>query len=761
MDNLQAWIEKLNKDQRDAVLENSHPLLVLAGAGSGKTRVITTKIAYCIQELNINPWNILAVTFTNKAAKEMKDRVIEMLPFYNPNDFNIRTFHSFGVWLLRRFTSEANLAPSFTIYDDNDSLSLLKSIFPNMQKNELSGIMKKISRAKDMGLTDQDNLDLVSSDPFFKRAFVEYEKALRKVGNVDFADLISIPNRLLNTNTDVLNFVRRRFKVILVDEYQDSNIAQFNLLNSLVGDDTFICVVGDDDQSIYRFRGAEVKNILSFPQIFPNSKTITLNENYRSTVSILDVASSVIKHNKARHNKKLFTNNFVGEKPTIYYVSDENEEAITVINLIKRAKNYKNSAILYRTNAQSQTFETLLNRYAIPYKIIGALKFYDREEVKDALALMQLFLNTKDIVNFKRMINKPSRGIGRTSVEKIETLLGETDGDVFDAINLACSKKLLSVKCCNSAKEFIDHMKTAYTMIENGELSLGVQKLLANVGLIDYYKKQDISNHTFKVDNLESLINALESYKQNLDGLKDFLEEVCLDRTKLGNNQNEEEEQGVVLITMHNTKGLEFDDVYVVGMEEGLFPSSMSIDEDPNVEEERRLFYVSSTRAKNRLSFFSASSRRIWGRVDFNRTPSRFLDEIDENLVNVVGKKPHKFDTELDIFGDSALSYKRKINKSRSSSWESSTPDVSNLIHQGFSSSPKKFKFEKETQPQESEKSLFEVGDRVFNEEKGKGWVISCTNKNNREIISVKYDNGKEAKYISKYAKLEKIFDEL
>ncbi len=761
MDNLQAWIEKLNKDQRDAVLENSHPLLVLAGAGSGKTRVITTKIAYCIQELNINPWNILAVTFTNKAAKEMKDRVIEMLPFYNPNDFNIRTFHSFGVWLLRRFTSEANLAPSFTIYDDNDSLSLLKSIFPNMQKNELSGIMKKISRAKDMGLTDQDNLDLVSSDPFFKRAFVEYEKALRKVGNVDFADLISIPNRLLNTNSDVLNFVRRRFKVILVDEYQDSNIAQFNLLNSLVGEDTFICVVGDDDQSIYRFRGAEVKNILSFPQIFPTSKTITLNENYRSTVSILDVASSVIKHNKARHNKKLFTNNFVGEKPTIYYVSDENEEAITVINLIKRAKNYKNSAILYRTNAQSQTFETLLNRYAIPYKIIGALKFYDREEVKDALALMQLFLNTKDIVNFKRMINKPSRGIGRTSVEKIETLLGETDGDVFDAINLACSKKLLSAKCCNSAKEFIDHMKTAYTMIENGELSLGVQKLLANVGLIDYYKKQDISNHTFKVDNLESLINALESYKQNLDGLKDFLEEVCLDRTKLGNNQNEEEEQGVVLITMHNTKGLEFDDVYVVGMEEGLFPSSMSIDEDPNVEEERRLFYVSSTRAKNRLSFFSASSRRIWGRVDFNRTPSRFLDEIDENLVNVVGKKPHKFDTELDIFGDSALSYKRKINKSRSSSWESSTPDVSNLIHQGFSSSPKKFKFEKEIQPKECEKSLFEVGDRVFNEEKGKGWVISSTNKNNREIISVKYDNGKEAKYISKYAKLEKVFDEL
>lgn len=755
MNNLQGWIEKLNIEQKEAVLENSHPLLVLAGAGSGKTRVITTKIAYCIEELGINPWNILAVTFTNKAANEMRDRVLDMLPYYEKSEFNIRTFHSFGVWLLRRFHQEANLDKTFTIYDDGDSLSLLKSIFPSMPKNELTPTYKRISKAKDMGLTPRDDLSKISMDPFFKRAFIEYEAELRKVGNVDFADLISIPTRLLNENTNILNFVRNRFKVILVDEYQDSNVAQFNLLYTLVGKNTQVCVVGDDDQSIYKFRGAEIKNILSFPEVFSNTKTITLNENYRSTVSILDVASSVINNNKARHNKSLYTNNFKGEKPKVYYVSDEKEEAHKVINLIQRSKNYNNSAILYRTNAQSQTFETLLRRKAIPYRIIGALKFYDREEVKDAIALMQLFFNSKDIVNFKRMINKPPRGIGKTSVEKIESLIDEAQGDVFGATNLACEKKILSARCSNSARSFIEQMKKAYEIIERGELSQGVKTLLEDVGLIDYYKKQDISKNTFKVDNLDSLISALESYPSSIEGAQQFLEEITLDRSKLGAEYSEDE--GVVLITMHNTKGLEFEDVYVVGLEEGLFPSKMSIEEDENVEEERRLFYVSATRAKNRLYFFSASSRKTWGKIDFNRTPSRFLDEIDEELIKEYGVKPYKAKDDFNIFNNSALDLKRKQNKK--SFWENN--NNSNLIHKGFSSNAKKFKFESENKKDDNIESYYKVGDRVFNEEKGRGWIISSTIKKDREIIGVKYDNGKEAKYISKFAKLEKLYDEL
>lgn len=757
MNNLHLWIDKLNKEQKEAVLENSYPLLVLAGAGSGKTRVITTKIAYCVEELNINPWNILAVTFTNKAANEMKERVLDMLPFHEKSEFNIRTFHSFGVWLLRRFYQEANLAQSFTIYDDNDSLSLLKSIYPGLQKNELTPIYKKISRAKDMGLTPRDDLSLISGDASFKRAFLEYENELRRVGNVDFADLISIPTRLLDENSHILNFVRNRFKVILVDEYQDSNIAQFNLIYKMVGPNTQICVVGDDDQSIYKFRGAEIKNILSFPQVFSNTKTITLNENYRSTVSILNVASSVIKNNKARHQKNLFTNNFKGEKPIIYYVSDEKEEAEKVIQLIQRKRNYNNSAILYRTNAQSQTFETLMRRKSIPYRVIGALKFYDREEVKDALALLQLFFNSRDRVNFKRMINKPPRGIGKTSVEKIETLLPNTKGDVFEAINLACEKDLLSKRCCNSAKLFISQMEKAFDIIKGGQLSYGVKTLLEDVGLIDYYKKQDASNNTFKLDNLDSLISSLESYPSSMEGLQQFLEEVTLDRSKLGADYVEEE--GVVLITMHNTKGLEFEDVYVVGLEEGLFPSKKSCEEDSEVEEERRLFYVSVTRAKNTLSFFSASSRRTWGQIDFNRTPSRFLSEIEEDLVKVVGKKPYVLQDDFNIFNSSALDLKRKANKN--STYSSFSSDNSNLIHKGFSSNSKKFKFEKEDDSIESDVSFYKVGDRVQSEERGRGWVISCIIKNDREIISVKFDNGVEAKFISKYAKLEKIYDEL
>ncbi len=769
MDNLDQWIEKLNKDQKEAVLENSHPLLVLAGAGSGKTRVITTKIAYCVERLNINPWNILAVTFTNKAAKEMKDRVLEMLPQYEDRNFNIRTFHSFGVWLLRRYHQEANLAPSFTIYDDDDSLSLLKSIFPNTPKSELTLISKQISRAKDMGLTPRDNLDAISLDPFLKRAFLEYETALRNVGNVDFADLISIPTKLLKTNDEVLKFVRNRFQVVLVDEYQDSNVAQFELLHTLVGPYTKVCVVGDDDQSIYKFRGAEVKNILSFPQVFKNTKTITLNENYRSTKSILDVASSVIVNNSARHKKNLFTNNFQGDKPTVHYVSDENEEAKKVVNLIQRSGNYKSSAILYRTNAQSLPFETLLNKKAIPYKVIGALKFYDREEVKDAIALLQLFFNSRDIVGFRRMINKPPRGIGKSSVDKIESLLFETNGDVFDAINLACNRKMLSAKCSKEATLFVSYMEKAYDIISKGKLAEGVDGLLHDIGLVEYYKKVDKTKNTFKVDNLDRLVSSIDTYESSLKGLQQFLEEITLDRSKLGVDYNEDEV--VVLITMHNTKGLEFDDVYVVGLEEDLFPSKRSIEEDSNVEEERRLFYVSATRAKSKLHFFSASSRRTWGKIDFNRTPSRFLNEIDEDLIKIQGNKPRQYSDDLDIFSDSALSFRRKQNPNNSgyknsynnyndSSYSKGYKDTSNLIHQGFSPKAKKFKFEQENDTEISD-SLYNVGDRVFNEEKGKGWIISSTKKKDREIISVKYDNGKEAKYISKFAKLEKIYDEL
>lgn len=769
MANMQQWLEKLNKEQLEAVLENEHPLLILAGAGSGKTRVIITKIAYFIKELNFNPWNILAVTFTNKAAREMRERIQDMLPEENSNSFNIRTFHSFGAWLLRRFYEEAGLQPGFTIYDDSDSLSLLKTKYPSVDKKDLKPIMKSILKAKDMGLNPSSpKLSTLSTEPYFDRYFENYEKALKEVGNVDFADLITLTTKLLDENKLVRDFAHRRFKVILVDEYQDSNLAQFEMLRKLVGPDTFISVVGDDDQSIYRFRGAEVKNILSFPSVFPGSKSIVLGKNYRSTKNILSLASSVISNNTQRYSKALSTDNPIGSKPQLYYVDDEVAEAYKVYTLLKRNNNFNNSAILYRTNAQSGAFETLFAKRHIPYKIIGALKFYDREEVKDALALLQLFVNSRDIVNFKRMINKPTRGIGPASIEKIESFLPEAKGDVFEAINLAISRKALSTRCRNSAEKFVKIMEHSFSMINDGNLVDGVKFMLEEMGLINYYKKEDSKNGTFKIDNLNQLVNSISEFSSSIEGLLAFLEDITLDRTKIGNNDPANDE-GVTLITMHNTKGLEFEDVYVVGLEETLFPSSMNSDDEDGIEEERRLFYVAATRAKDNLYLFSAKSRRVWGRMEYDRSPSRFIDEIDSKYLEVIGSRPRSYSSwderankYLNRGNYGLLDEKRKTHAPRngiahernySNVYQSSDnypKPASSLIHKGFK---KKFEFEKK----EGDSISYSKGDRVNNTEKGNGTVVKCVVSRDREVIEVQYDSGKVARYISKYAKLTKL----
>ncbi len=372
LSSIDSYIEQLNDKQKEAVLENSAPLLVLAGAGSGKTRVITTKIAYAIDRLGISPYEILAVTFTNKAAREMKERVTAMLPEVDVSKMHIRTFHSFGAWLLRVYGSHIHLSNNFSIYDDDDSLSLLSGIYPSSKKVELKPIAKSISLAKDMMLpVDGNDLDRVRRGIDFPKQYAAYEKRLREVGNVDFADLISRSIELLNPQLPVASTLHNRFKMILVDEYQDSNIAQFQLLKALVGPHTFICVVGDDDQSIYRFRGANVEHILTFPDVYPGTKIVKLEQNYRSTEGILKVATSVISHNKGRHEKVLWTDKKGGNNPTVFYVEDEKSEALRVAKEIKKDKQYDSTAVIYRTNAQSLAFETLFQREKIPYKVIG------------------------------------------------------------------------------------------------------------------------------------------------------------------------------------------------------------------------------------------------------------------------------------------------------------------------------------------------------------------------------------------------------
>lgn len=741
MPDIEGLLEQLNERQREAVLENSQPLLVLAGAGSGKTRVITTKIAYAVEKLGVAPYRILAVTFTNKAANEMKERIKSMVSGnHSIEECNIRTFHSFGAWLLRRFGSEIGLGSNFTIYDDADSLSLLASCFPNYKKRELDPVMRKISYAKDRGLGPHDNLSSLNVDATFKRMFEAYERKLHQVGNVDFADLIGRSIELLESSSRVKEWVHNRFSMILVDEYQDSNAAQFNLLRQLVGPYCFICVVGDDDQSIYRFRGAEVKNILSFPEQYHQTKTVKLEQNYRSTEQILEIANSVIGHNKGRHPKKLWTANGKGTLPHLYYVQDEQDEAMKVAGTVRLDRKFNESAVLYRTNAQSVAFETVFKRMGIPYKVVGALQFYEREEVKDALALLFLLTNSKDEVNFKRMINKPARGIGPGALETILSYSFKTEGDLLKMASLAVEANALSSKAKQGAAHFVSMYEHAHTMLEQGELVDCVNFLIRDSGLLEHYQLQDSQNSTAKTENLEALVNALSSYDSSIDGLLLFLEQLSLDPTTLG-KEDPRDKDGVTLITMHNTKGLEFDRVFVAGLEDELFPGR-SAESDEDTEEERRIFYVAVTRARKELYLLSARARKIWGKTSFHH-PSRFLEEVPDHLVKVEGARspaPRVFDVpDRDV--------------QRAQSWGNSG---GNLIQQGFGSKAKVFSMKTEHQMSEGE-PLFPVGQRVYSDSYGEGEVVSMKMSGDREVIEVSFFGGRKATFISKFAQLEKI----
>lgn len=734
----------LNDQQREAVLEQSAPLLVLAGAGSGKTRVITTKIAWCIKESGIRPWEILAVTFTNKAAGEMLERVQIMLPEIDASDLVIKTFHSFGAMVLRRFGERIGLKNGFTIYDDEDSLSVLAACYPEFKKKELQPVMRAISRMKDMGLGPNDDLSHHRVDDHFVEQFAAYENKLRTIGNVDFADLITRTIELVDREEEVQSWLHRRFKVVLVDEYQDSNIAQFELLRRIVGPKTFICVVGDDDQSIYRFRGAEVKHILSFPEVYEGTRIIKLEQNYRSTQSILAVANEVIGNNLGRHEKRLWTANEIGTKPQLIYVDDERNEAEKVASIINRDRRFDQTAVLYRTNAQSVNFETLFTRLNIPYKLVGALKFYDREEVKDALALIYLVMNPADIVNFRRMINKPARGIGEASQDRI-IAYGETlpDGDLMEALRKSIQEGLITGKAAIGAKEFLATWDAATQRLKEGNNAEFAEYLIRESGLLEYHKKNDDLNKTSRVGNLERVVTAISEYPSGREGVTAYLESLTLDPTSLG-YENPTTKPGVSLITMHNTKGLEFDRVFVTGMEEGIFPGR-SCDNDDDLEEERRIFYVSVTRARKELYLLSCKRRMIWGRTNYE-LPSRFLSEIPSNLILTEGR-PSFGDNDSSWQGYGALGDKRQ---------RAAKGIPSNIISSPVSkrlSTPADVSV-----PREERTGSYNLGDRVWHESYGTGEVVQIRNgAGGKEIVDVSFETGKKATFITAFAPLEKI----
>ena len=682
-------LDTLNPAQRDAVLHKGGSLLILAGAGSGKTRVVTVKIAYLIRELGVSPYEILAVTFTNKAAAEMRERAAAITP--EAADVMIRTFHSFGAWLLRRNAAAAGLAQSFSIYDDDDVQSLLRTLYPGEHAGTLTRYARQISRAKDYALRPVHDLTAITPDPEFAEIYRTYQTRLDEIGNVDFGELILRPVELLRDEQAIRRRLQQRYRFILVDEYQDSNVAQHELLRSLAGEGTSVCVVGDDDQSIYRFRGAEVQNILSFAESFPGTTVVKLEQNYRSTAPILDVASAVVSNNEGRLGKTLWTDRAGGSVPKLALLGSEDEEVEFCLSLIRA--DAVDTAILYRTNAQSRLFESTFLRANIPYRIVGSLRFYEREEVKDALAMLRIIANPRDEVAFRRVVNKPARGVGAKSVEAIADRIMAAGGDLLLAAEAAIPS--LSRKAAVSLRRFLDTLGAAKRGLGSGQLSEFTERLIRESGLWDHHaeNKDEITAQN-KVENLEELVNAASLYLATDEGLAEFLEIVELDRAR---EQNANEEVRVTLITMHNTKGLEFDRVIITGLEEGLFPRGG--EESPEeVEEERRLFYVAVTRARDELYLTSCSSRRVHGRR-LDLIPSRFVGEIPRELIDMSG-------------------------------------DAANAHSSGNDYPP---------------------GTGVYHDDYGSGMVVRSWYGGSELVVLVQFESGRSARFLPRYTQLEKI----
>ena len=736
----------LNEEQKEAVLDNKNNLLLLACAGSGKTLTITYKIAWAIENGFVYPGQVCAVTFTNRAAKEMRDRLEELLPNVDTSRMVVRTFHSLCASLLRRFGTSLGLKSDFTIYDDDDSFQVLCNI-SKRDKKELRDIAKSISKVKDIGLTPDDDACAKYSDYHdFRTIYRAYENALRETGNVDFADLIGKAVELLKTNEEALSYCHNRFKLVLVDEYQDSNSEQFKFLKLFVSPSSQLVAVGDDDQSIYSFRGAEIRNILSFSKDFSGVREIKLEKNYRSTDQILAPASALIKHNHNRHDKEIVSaDKKSGSKPVVIVSQNGVMEAKRVCSIIQGCGDYDNTAILYRTNAQSLAFETELTQRRIPYKVIGALKFYDREEIKDSLAFLRLLLNHSDSVSFRRIINKPSRKIGE---KKLSEILSR-DNDLF----LALSSFSQDNPSLDGAKAFLNAWKNAEKRLDD-DVSLGevMFKALEETGLKELYESErDRAIRQSKLDNLSQLVSTLEentlkqdSIAENLpvttgrEALSQFLERLTLDSTVLGDDDNRDKE-GVTLITMHNTKGLEYDTVFCVGLEDEIIPGRNKED-DESKEEERRILYVAMTRARKKLYLSYATLRMLWGNFN-NEHPSSFLKEIPLELLSGdtegINGNPHSFSSSF------ASPTKPQYYYSNTPSWAKGI-DIN--------------KKESITKPKEDKKQLeLKVGDRVKAQDKGEGVITDVTVSPDKTILTVLYDSGRKMRYVAGHANIEKI----
>ena len=641
----------MNDKQAEAVQTTEGPLLIMAGAGSGKTRVLTHRIAYLIDEKFVNPWNILAITFTNKAAREMRERAMALNPA--TTDTLIATFHSMCVRILRREADHIGYNRNFTIIDPGEQRTLMKRILKNLNLdpkkwNERS-ILGTISNAKN-DLLDEVAYDHQAGDMYTQivaKCYKVYQEELRRSEAMDFDDLIMMTLRLFDQNPDVLAYYQQRYQYIHVDEYQDTNHAQYQLVKLLASRFKNICVVGDADQSIYGWRGADMQNILDFEKDYPEAKVVLLEENYRSTKKILQAANDVIQNNRNRRDKKLWTQNADGEQIVYYRANDERDEAIfvasTIDNLVRETgKNFKDFAVLYRTNAQSRTIEEALLKSNIPYTMVGGTKFYSRKEIRDVISYLNLIANTSDNISYERIINEPKRGVGPGTLEKIRLFAYDRQMSLLDASeNIMLSP--IKGKAAQAIGDFAIFVLKLRDRLDNLTVTQLVEEVLDQSGYLEALQIQNTLESQARIENIEEFLSVTKNFDDNntdgapdesgLDKLGRFLNDLAL---IADTDDGDQETAEVTLMTLHAAKGLEFPVVFLIGMEEGVFPLSRASEDQDELEEERRLAYVGITRAEEILFLTNANSRILYGKTNYNR-PTRFLNEISTDLLQYQG----------------------------------------------------------------------------------------------------------------------------
>ena len=734
-------LDKLNERQKEAVLATEGPVLVLAGAGSGKTTVLVNRIAYMISEKHIRPWNILAITFTNKAAREMKDR-IERLLGDTAKDMWIGTFHSVCVRILRSCIDLLGYNRDFVIYDTADTKTVMKECLRELDIDEKSfpvrNVLSIISNAKN-DLMDAATFENVYKSDYrmsiIAKIYYRYQTKLRKNNAVDFDDIILNTVKILSENPDVLSKYQDKFQYILVDEYQDTNNSQYLLINLLAQANRNLCVVGDDDQSIYKFRGANIGNILNFEDDYSDVQKITLDQNYRSTQNILDAANSVISNNKGRMGKSLWTSNGDGNKVFVYTGTNEYDEARYIARQIKKhfdeQGSFSDCAILYRTNAQSRVIEEMLMRESVPYKVLSGLRFYDRKEIKDIIAYLRVVYNPNDDVSLARIINEPKRKIGNATLEKARNIAREKETSLYDVISHAddypefktAIKKLLS---------FSEIIQSLIKLKDTVTIEDLTGRILNDTGYMPALVMEDTTESKTRIENLGEFISVITEFEKNEETgntLGEFLENISLVSDIDGYDENED---SAVLMTIHSAKGLEFPIVFLSGLEEGLFPGMRSMESDDDIEEERRLCYVAITRAKEQLYITKTISRTIHGKT-MPTTASRFFREIPvEYLEDKTTLQPKVAKVMQDLGVRNASAPKKEV-----------------YMTKGFGSSVKS--------SGSTDYSKFKAGDAVEHRTFGRGEILKATPCGNDCILEIQFESIGFKRLMAAFAKVKKI----